>query len=473
MGLLQNVLLLSLTSTSLALSAARDDKASSASSNTNAAPLSLPVYQDVRIQSLEKLRRRSKRQVDNTNVQIINVTSTSYLIELDLGSPAQTVRVAIDTGSSELWVNPNCDNAGSSSQAQICDTYGHYRPADSDTSRVSQTQNTISYGKGDVALQYVSDRIAIPGSDIKLDQVIFGYGLDSQDLTMGILGLSFGDGINMQYPSVVDEMVNQNVTRTHAFGVALGTKDEPTGSGVISFGGVDTKKFSGDLHTMPILGPQNGERLRRYWVQMDSVGLSTPDSDSSSYRNSSLPVFFDTGATLSYLPSGLIADIASDLGGRMDTSVNLYIVPCNMEGSIDFTFDGYTVKVPLEEFIWDVGQNTCVLGADSADDGSYILGDSFLRSVYTVFDMDTPALHFAPYVNCGTNLQMIPAGANETQKFTGECDASEGNTSSSGNSNSGGGSNGGSSNGDSAAGHLTPAAAWVAMAGVAVAMFLS
>ncbi|KAG7111807.1 Candidapepsin-8 like protein [Verticillium longisporum] len=144
-----------------------------------------------------------------------------------------------------------------------------------------------------------------------------------------------------------------------------------------------------------------------------------------------------------------------------------------MEGSIDFTFDGYTVKVPLEEFIWDVGQNTCVLGADSADDGSYILGDSFLRSVYTVFDMDTPALHFAPYVNCGTNLQMIPAGANETQKFTGECDASEGNTSSSGNSNSGGGSNGGSSNGDSAAGHLTPAAAWVAMAGVAVAMFLS
>ncbi|EEY15900.1 candidapepsin-1 [Verticillium alfalfae VaMs.102] len=473
MGLLQNYLLLSLTSTSLALSAARDDKASSASSNTNAAPLSLPVYQDVRIQSLEKLRRRSKRQVDNTNVQTINVTSTSYLIELDLGSPAQTARVAIDTGSSELWVNPNCENAGSSSQAQICDTYGHYRPADSDTSRVSQTQNTISYGKGDVALQYVSDQIAIPGSDIKLDQVIFGYGLDSQDLTMGILGLSFGDGINMQYPSVVDEMVNQNVTRTHAFGVALGTKDEPTGSGVISFGGVDTKKFSGDLHTMPILGPQNGERLRRYWVQMDSVGLSTPGSDSSSYRNSSLPVFFDTGATLSYLPSGLIADIASDLGGRMDTSVNLYIVPCNMEGSIDFTFDGYTVKVPLEEFIWDVGQNTCVLGADSADDGSYILGDSFLRSVYTVFDMDTPALHFAPYVNCGTNLQMIPAGANETQKFTGECDASEGNTGSSGNSNSGGGSNGGSSNGDSAAGHLTPAAAWVAMAGVAVVMFLS
>ncbi|KAM0325178.1 hypothetical protein ACHAQA_007717 [Verticillium albo-atrum] len=470
MASLRNFVLATLATSASAASVARNDKGSSAPAA--AVPLSLPVYQDVRIQSLDKLRRR-KRQVDNTNVEIINVTSTSYLIELDLGSPSQNVRVAIDTGSSELWVNPNCDNAGSSSQAQICDTYGHYRPADSDSSRVSQTQNTISYGKGDVLLQYVSDQIAIPGSDIKLEEVIFGYGLDSQDLTMGILGLSFGDGINMQYPSVVDEMVNQNVTLTHAFGVALGTKDEPTGSGVISFGGIDTKKFSGDLHTMPILGPQNGERLERYWIQLNSIGLTTPDASTDSYNNSTFPVFFDTGATLSYLPSGLIADIANDLGGRMDSTVNLYVVPCGTQGSIDFTFGSYTIQVPLDEFIWDVGQDTCVLGADSADDGSYILGDSFLRSVYTVFDMDTPALHFAPYVNCGTNLQMIPAGANATREFSGECDASEGNTGSSGSGNGSGNSNGGSSNGDSAAGHLTPCSAWLAMAGLATLVFLS
>ena len=38
-----------------------------------------------------------------------------------------------------------------------------------------------------------------------------------------------------------------------------------------------------------------------------------------------------------------------------------------------------------------------------------------------VFDMDTPALHFAHYANCGTNLQEIPTGKNAAAQFEGEC----------------------------------------------------
>jgi hypothetical protein len=100
--------------------------------------------------------------------------------------------------------------------------------------------------------------------DVNLQNVIFGYGLDSVDLTTGIMGLSFGEGINTPYATVVDVLADQNITETRAFGVALGTKDEPTGTGVISFGAVDTKKFSGDLHTMPVLGQLYGENIARY-----------------------------------------------------------------------------------------------------------------------------------------------------------------------------------------------------------------
>lgn len=35
--------------------------------------------------------------------------------------------------------------------------------------------------------------------------------------------------------------------------------------------------------------------------------------------------------------------------------------------------------------------------------------------------MDTPAIHFAQYVNCGSNAHLIPAGANKTASFEGEC----------------------------------------------------
>lgn len=429
-------------------------------------PISVPLYQDVRIRPVRRLRKRD----DDTSAEILNMTSTSYLIELDLGSPAQTVKVALDTGSSELWLNPNCATAGNGAQERICNDHGHYSPSRSDTSQISQTQNTITYGKGEVQLQYVADTIQVPGTDINLNNVIFGYGLDSVDLTTGILGLSFGEGINTPYATVVDELADQNVTKTRAFSIALGKKDEPTGTGVISFGGIDTKKFSGDLHTMPVMGQLYGENISRYWVQLESIGIDMVNGPNETYRNSSFPVFFDTGATLSYLPEGIIQDMARDLNGQFDDQIALYTVPCDGQGTFDFTFDGYTIKVDYEEFIWDAGVDVCVLGADATNDNSYILGDSFLRSVYTVYDLETPALHFAPYANCGSNPQMIPGGKNATRQFSGECaeGATGGGNSGSTGSNGGGSGGGGTPNDNgNGAGQLSPSS-WVRAVGLVV-----
>ncbi|KAK2041498.1 eukaryotic aspartyl protease [Colletotrichum somersetense] len=422
--------------------------------------VSLPVYQDIRIHPLEKLRRR---QTSDTDAPILNVTSTTYLIELSIGTPGQDTKVAIDTGSSELWVNPNCNSAGTTSMTQSCRANGQYDPQDSSTSTIYRQTGDIKYGKGEVLLQYVSDNITIPGSDIALSDTIFGYATDSVDLSRGILGLSFGEKTNNTgYPTVLEEMKAQNIIESLTMGIALGTKEEKTGSGLISFGGVDTKKFSGNLHTAPVLGPQNGEKLFRYWVQLDSVGLSKSGKSAKTYSNTQFPVFFDTGATLSYFPADLIDELGSDLGGRLESSLNMYLVPCNTKGTIDFKFGDYTMKVPLSEFIWQVGDNSCVLGADKASDGAYLLGDSFLRSTYVVFDQETPALHFAPYVDCGSSLQKIPLGNNAAAKFTGECQASSGSS---------GGSGGDS---ESVAGRATPAGMWMAAGALlAVHVFMS
>ncbi|OLN86099.1 Candidapepsin-8 [Colletotrichum chlorophyti] len=424
--------------------------------------LSLPVYQDIRLHPLEQLRRR---QVSDTDVPVYNVSATTYLIDLEIGTPGQKTTVAIDTGSSELWVNPNCANAGPDSQVQSCNANGHYDPRDSSTSSITRNTSNIRYGKGEVQLQYVADNITLPGSDINLRNTMFGYALDSIDLNRGILGLSFGlTHGNTDYKTVVEEMKDQNIIESLTMGIALGTKDERTGSGLISFGGVDTKKFSGSLHTAPVLGPQNRENLWRYWVQLDAVGLTDSNGRSTTYSDTPFPVFFDTGATLSYLPSSLVDSLGSALG-RLNSNVNMYVVPCNLQGTIDFTFGGYTMKVPLSEFVWEIQRNptACVLGADKTTNSAFLLGDSFLRSTYVVFDQETPALHFAPYVNCGSNLQKIPLGANATARFTGEC---EGGSNSNNNNN-------GNGNDENAAGRSVVNMWLVAGALMAVQIFMS
>ena len=57
-----------------ALSGPRDES----SSGSTPGVLALPVYQHIRLHPLEKLRRRA---VSDTDVPVINVTSTTYLIE--------------------------------------------------------------------------------------------------------------------------------------------------------------------------------------------------------------------------------------------------------------------------------------------------------------------------------------------------------------------------------------------------------
>ncbi len=118
---------------------------------------------------------------------------------------------------------------------------------------------------------------------------------------------------------------------------------------------------------------------------MDSVGLTDASGRNETFANSSTRVFFDTGATLSYLPTNIIQEMAEALNAKKDQTAGLYVAPCGQKGSVDFTFDGFTIKVSLDEFLWDLGNGNCALGAEEAEGNALILGDSFMRSVYCRF----------------------------------------------------------------------------------------
>lgn len=343
---------------------------------------------------------------------------------MSIGTPGQKLKVAIDTGSDELWVNPDCSSPDlTSGQAQECFANEEYQASKSSTSDKLGSTSEIKYGKGYVELAYYKDTIALPDSTLKVTEAQFGVATASEELNEGILGLGFGEGFNLDYPNLIDDLASQKLIDTKAFSVALGSVDEDNG-GTLIFGGVDTKKFTGPLVSNPILKPQNGEDLYRYWVEMTSVAL-TKGGSTSTYSGTNLPVVLDSGSSLSYLPASVVRNMASDLNGDLDQS-GLYLVSCSLvddDGSVDFAFGDITIKVPFKEFIWQFDSSTCILGAVPVDSSSGItalLGDTFMRSAFVVFDQSEKTISMAQYVNCGEDEQPITSGSSN---FTGQCGA--------------------------------------------------
>ncbi|KAL0931463.1 secreted aspartic proteinase [Colletotrichum truncatum] len=353
----------------------------------------------------------TKRGVFSRQVEakLANRSDVAYYAQLNIGTPPQAVYAQLDTGSFELWVNPDCSLLSTSDQ-RFCEAVGFYDTARSSTAVALRTTKTLRYGIGAANITYVRDNLALAGSQSTMQQVQFGVALSSEDQFAGILGIGAGEGVNTRYKNLIDELASQGVTKTKAFSLALGSKDDQEGA--IIFGGIDTSKFSGPLARLPIIpADQSPDGVARYWVNMNQLSITPPSGRTRYYPNSNMPVFLDSGATLTLLPADLANMIATDFGSPGLDANGFYPISCtlvNLNGTMDFDFDGMKIKVPYKEMIREVRTTppACYLGIVPNSDFT-LLGDTFLRSAYTVFDLDSNVAYLAQYVNCGTQTMPI------------------------------------------------------------------
>ncbi|SPO03075.1 related to secreted aspartic protease (barrierpepsin precursor) [Cephalotrichum gorgonifer] len=362
-------------------------------------------------------------------VQLANRSDVAYYAQLNLGTPPQPVFVQLDTGSFELWVNPDCTTLPDRDLA-FCEAVGRYETSASQTVSALSENSTLRYGIGAANVTYVKDNIALPGSRATLRDVKFGVATSTEDQFAGILGLGHGHGVTTNYKNFLDELVNQNVTRTKAFSLGLGSKNDQ--EGVVVFGGVDTAKFSGGLAPVPIIpAADSPDEVPRYWVQLEGVSLTPPGGDPGAagkpYPGSRTPVFLDSGATLTLLPPALAGAIAADFGSPGEDANGFYPVDCGLVGSggtLNFEFRGVTIRVQYGEMIRELrNPPSCYLGIIPSED-FILLGDTFLRSAYVVFDPDDSMTYMSQYKNCGSQVRSL-ASSDEIPALYGLCGLTE------------------------------------------------
>lgn len=292
-----------------------------------------------------------------------------YLINLTIGTPGQEVTVSFNTGADELWVNPDCPTAGN---PEFCDSLGRYN--NSTTFEDLNAKNSIQYDEGSVEFQYVRDFVSVGSA--KIEKQIFGVNVASKGFSTGVLGVGppLKGFDTSPYSTVIDSLAKQGLTNSRTFSVDL--RPANSARGAVIFGGADTKKFTGKLTKSPIISGPDG--AARYWVALNGLDINMVDGSKRTVitQGSELPVYINTGSTLSFFPKSVVDHAAEAFPGAVWVpKAGVYQVSCtyrSQDKTVDFLIGGTTVKVPYADFIWESAPNACVMGlVPSADESKF------------------------------------------------------------------------------------------------------
>jgi hypothetical protein len=321
-----------------------------------------------------------------------------YFVNGSLGTPAQSFRWHLDTGSSDLWVN----TPGSQlcqMQNNPCQVSGTYSANSSSTYGYVGSYFNISYVDGSGASgDYVTDTVNIAGSSMANFQ--FGVGYVSTS-SQGILGVGYpvnevqvGRARKKPYDNLPAKMVANGLIASNAYSLYLNDLDASTGN--ILFGGVDTEQYFPPLISLPIQAEAGV--FAEFLITLTKLQLGSTVLG----NNMALAVLLDSGSSLTYLPDDIVQTIFTMTSAIYQQDEGVAFVPCSMgntKANLTFTFSGVNVNVPMDELVLDLipitgkrlafsnGVPACLFGIAPAGEGTNVLGDTFLRSAYVVYDL--------------------------------------------------------------------------------------
>ncbi|KAJ7175184.1 aspartic peptidase A1 [Mycena crocata] len=319
-------------------------------------------------------------------VSLTNFMNAQYFAEIQLGSPPQSFKVILDTGSSNLWV------PSSKCFSIACFLHNTYDSSRSSSYQANGSHFGIQYGSGAIEGLVSRDRLTIAGLTIPNQD--FAEATSEPDLAFafgqfdGILGLGYDTiSVNHITPPFY-HMINEKLIDDPVFSFRLGSSEHDGGEAV--FGGIDHNAYTGDITYIPV-------RRKAYWeVELTKVSLGC-----NVLQLENTGAVIDTGTSLIALPAD-IADMLNSQIGAKKSWTGQFTVNCATVHSLpDFTFhfggNPYTLKG--EDYILNL-EGTCISSFTGFDlnlpDGElWVLGDVFLRKYFTVYDLGRTAVGFA------------------------------------------------------------------------------
>jgi len=324
-------------------------------------------------------------------VPLVDFSDAQYFGTVDIGTPAQTFKVVLDTGSSNLWVpSKSCAFLNIA-----CKIHTKYDSSKSSTYKKNGTAFSIKYGSGAMTGFLSQDTVTLGGITVPgqtLAEAVHEPGV-------AFIAAKFDGLLGMGWPSIAVDgavppftnMVNQNLVAKPLFSVFLSKDASSSVGGEFLLGGIDTKYYTGDISYVPLTNTT-------YWeFDMASVVVGGKATGCSN----GCKAIADTGTSLLAGPTAEVELIQKAIGAT-PLMKGEYTVDCSKISSmpnVEFKIAGKTYTLTPNQYVLQVS-GQCLSGFMGIDlpahlGSMWILGDVFLSSYYTVFDYGNKQVGFA------------------------------------------------------------------------------
>lgn len=302
----------------------------------------------------------------------------------------------------------------------------------------TDSSSFVDAGEGDFSISYVDGSSAngdyftdvFEIGDTSVSNMTIGLGIKT-NIPYGLVGVGYAANEAAQgtiYPNLPVQMQQEGLISTVAYSLWLNDLDASTGN--ILFGGIDTEKYKGDLTRINIYKDPRTKAFTSFIVALTSLNaVSDSGTDTLPSEEYPISVVLDSGTTLSYLPIDLASAIWQEVGAQYSAELGSAVLPCSREngaGYFSFGFagpGGPVINVTMDELVLPLttgntqptfpsgtyaGQEACLFGIQNFSSDPFLLGDTFLRSAYVVYDLINNEVGLAPTDFNATESNVVP-----------------------------------------------------------------
>jgi len=343
-------------------------------------------------------KSNSKRS-SGSNLIVNQNADSSYYGSIAIGTPQVSYNVILDTGSSDLWVaDSNCLTG--------CRSVPTF-----DSSASSSFQNTskafsITYGSGQAAGELGQDTIQMAGFSVP-NQVFAVCDRVSQGLlnnpVSGLMGLAWNTIASSGATPFWQTLASSGAWDSPLMAFQLtrfvddANAETLEAGGAFNMGFVNTSLYTGDIDYQDIPGGQG-----TYWI-LPLTGMTVQGAAVTIPTGTDSYSAIDTGTTLVGGPSSAIASMFAQIPGSAVGTGNYegyYTYPCDTTVNVTMSFGGPSWSISPADFkLTQISNSQCIGAFFEMDTGSsapsWIVGDTFLKNVYSVFRFNPPSVGFA------------------------------------------------------------------------------